>query len=130
MKRIDVAVGIITDDIGRVLVGQRIVKDDYFEKWEFPGGKFEAGEQASTALVRELREELGREVHACDELMLLEHNYPDRKVRLHVLTVTNYAGEVCSVEGQAIQWLALSELQNLDFLAGNQAIIERLHLNL
>ena len=126
MKRLEVAVGILNDSLGRVLVGQRIVRDDYFEKWEFPGGKFESGEGAQQALTRELREELGIEVHACEELMLLEHNYPDRKVRLHVLQVTDYAGEARSIEGQAIQWLALSELQNIDFLAGNQPIIERL----
>jgi 8-oxo-dGTP diphosphatase len=129
MTRLDVAVGILTDNTGRVLVGQRIVKDDYFEKWEFPGGKFEADEQASEALTRELKEELGIEVQVCKELMLLEHNYPDRKVRLHVMQVIEYVGEVAGAEGQALQWLVLSELEDLDFLAGNQAIIERLSLS-
>lgn len=126
MARIEVAVGIIVNAAGQVLVGQRTVEDQYLGKWEFPGGKLEQGESADTALVRELREELAIEVLASTPLLILEHDYPDRRVRLHVRTVTAYQGEPASAEQQALQWIEPSALQTLDFLAGNQPIIEAL----
>ena len=126
MKRIDVAVGLILEHNGKVLVGQRTVRDRYFGKWEFPGGKLEIGETAEQALVRELHEEIGIEVLRLESLMTLQHDYPDREVRLHVLRVSEFEGDVTSREGQALKWLDPSELQELDFLEGNQPIIERL----
>jgi mutator protein MutT len=41
---------------GRVLVGQRKPGGQHPLKWEFPGGKVEAGEKPEAALVRELSE--------------------------------------------------------------------------
>ncbi|MFT4629251.1 MAG: 8-oxo-dGTP diphosphatase [Cryomorphaceae bacterium] len=126
MKRIEVAVGIVYNQAGHVLVGQRVVEDMYFNKWEFPGGKLEQGESSEFALVREFREEVGIHIIRSRPLMLLEHDYPDRQVRLHVRIVEDYQGEVQSLEGQAIKWVAPMDLQELDFLQGNQAILEAL----
>ena len=126
MKRIEVAVGILTNRDDKVLVGQRLVKDDYYQKWEFPGGKLERHETCEQALVRELKEELGISVISCEPLMALDHDYPDRQVRLHVLLVSAFQNNPQGKEGQALKWVALDELHDLDFLAGNQVIIERL----
>ena len=128
MKRINVAVGIILNSQGQVLIGQRLVEDAYFQKWEFPGGKLEKGESAEVALKRELNEELGIVVKDSQDFMTLDHDYPDREVRLYVRIVTSYSGKILSQEGQALQWLAPNKLTELDFLKGNQAIIDKLLL--
>lgn len=126
MKRIEVAVGVVYNQRGQVLVGQRVVKDQYFQKWEFPGGKLEKGESPEEALKREFLEETALELQASKELMMVEHDYPDRQVRLHVHTVYSYKGEVSELEGQALKWVEVSDLDRLDFLAGNQVILDRL----
>ncbi|MEM7358561.1 MAG: 8-oxo-dGTP diphosphatase MutT [Pseudomonadota bacterium] len=126
MKRIEVAVGVIFNDRGEVLIGQRTVADEYLGKWEFPGGKLEAGESVEHALVRELREELGITVMNSNHLLILDHDYPDRQVRLHVRTVDSYQGQPVSAEQQALQWIEPEALQGIDFLAGNQPIIQKL----
>lgn len=126
MKRIQVAVGIVFDKDKRVLVGQRTVRDDYFGKWEFPGGKLEEGESAQAALIREFKEEVGIEVLATKYLVQVDHDYSDRQVSLHVYTVDNYEGRVKAMEGQALEWVNLAELNSLNFLQGNQVIIETL----
>ena len=126
MKRIQVAVGVVFSPNGEVLVGQRVVRDMYFAKWEFPGGKLEAGESVESALKREFAEEVGIAIQHSEPLLLLDHDYPDRQVRLHVHIVQRYHGEVQALEGQALKWVALPELDDLDFLQGNQPIIDAL----
>lgn len=126
IKRIQVAVGIVFNSAGQVLVGQRVVKDRYFAKWEFPGGKIETGESVSDALEREFLEEVGITLGASDPFMEIKHDYPDRSVQLYVHTVKDFAGDVRALEGQAIKWVSIGELRKLDFLQGNQAMIEKL----
>ena len=84
------------------------------------------GESPQDALIREFREEVGIEIASSEHFMVLEHNYPDRHVRLHVQIVKKFVGHVSSMEGQALKWLALSDLESVDFLQGNQAIVEKL----
>ena len=126
MKRIEVAVGVVYNDLRQVLVGQRVVKDRYYKKWEFPGGKLEQGETPEQALTREFLEETGIQIHQSEPLMMVEHNYPDRHVRLHVQTVNSFSGKVSGLEGQVLKWVSLNELFKLDFLQGNQVILEKL----
>ncbi len=126
MKRIEVAVGIVFNQDMQVLVGQRVVEDRYFAKWEFPGGKLEENESVEQALVREFKEEVGIDVLASAEFMQIEHDYPDRQVRLFVRTVVKFDGQVQSKEGQALKWVNISELDDLDFLQGNKVMIEAL----
>ena len=82
MALVTVAVGILIDDAGRVLVTHRAPDAHQGGLWEFPGGKVEAEETLLEALTRELREELGVSVEAAEALMVLEHDYGDKQVRL------------------------------------------------
>ena len=49
----------LVDADGRVLLSQRPKGKFMAGKWEFPGGKIEAGETTEAALIRELGEEQG-----------------------------------------------------------------------
>jgi 8-oxo-dGTP diphosphatase len=57
-----VVVAAVIERGGRILVSQRGSGVGQSGRWEFPGGKREAGESDQAALARELREELGVEV--------------------------------------------------------------------
>ena len=98
-----VAVGIVVDAQGRLLVGERPAEKDYAGQWEFPGGKLEPGESVFDALVREFREELNLQVDSADALFSCEHAYPDRQVELHFWRVTEYQGEAEGLEGQSLR---------------------------
>ena len=124
--RIEVAVGIVFNSEQQVLVGQRVVKDRYFAKWEFPGGKLEVGESVEQALKREFREEAGIELGNSVPFMQIDHDYPDRQVRLYVRTVKEFEGQVKSLEGQALKWVPIAALPEIDFLQGNKIMIDEL----
>ena len=122
---IPVAVGIARDTMGQLLVGQRPACKAYPGKWEFPGGKLEPGESVFKALVREFREELGLEIIRAEPAFVVHHLYPDRSVELNVWRVIDCRGEASGREGQTVCWVAPRELFGLDFLDGNQTIVER-----
>lgn len=126
LKRTQVAVGVVYNADGLVLVGQRVVKDQYFQKWEFPGGKLEAGERVEDALKREFLEETSLKILSSQSLMTVEHDYPDRQVTLHVHIIREFEGTAKELEGQALKWVGIDELDALDFLSGNQVILDRL----
>ncbi|RXF02905.1 8-oxo-dGTP diphosphatase MutT [Pseudoalteromonas sp. PS5] len=124
-KRVEVAVGVIEKN-QKIFVCLRSKDQHQGGLWEFPGGKVEAEEDVFSALKRELKEEIGIDIHSSTELMRVEHDYPDKAVCLHIHIVTEFAGEAHGAEGQPSQWVAISNLHELDFPAANKAIVERL----
>lgn len=102
----EVAVGVVFRADGAVLIGQRLAGKPYAGWWEFPGGKFEAGEDAAQALARELDEELGIRVLQSRAWVVREHVYAHAHVRLHFRRVVQWNGQVRSREGQAFAWRA------------------------
>ena len=126
MALVTVAVGILIDDAGRVLVTRRARGAHQGGLWEFPGGKLEEGETLLEALTRELSEELGVRVETAEPLMVLEHDYGDKQVRLDVHRVTRWSGEPRGLEGQPLAWQRPEQLRDCAFPAANRPILERL----
>jgi 8-oxo-dGTP diphosphatase len=58
-SRAQVVAGILLHDDQILLCHRSVDRDWYPDVWDFPGGHVEPGESPATALVRELREELG-----------------------------------------------------------------------
>ncbi|HET8700475.1 MAG TPA: NUDIX domain-containing protein, partial [Nitrococcus sp.] len=87
-KPVHVAVGVITDAAGRVLICRRDVQRHQGGLWEFPGGKVEPGEDVRTALGRELAEEVGICPEQARPLIRVPYRYPDQEVLLDVWRVT------------------------------------------
>ncbi len=94
----------IEDALGNVLLSQRKPGEHLEHLWEFPGGKIEPGEDADTALRRELSEELGIEARIGDELARVEHAYADRVIELSLHRVLEFSGEVQAKDVAAVRW--------------------------
>lgn len=123
---VEVSAGILADNEGRVLITERLGEGPGHGMWEFPGGKIAAQESSEKALLRELREEIGIEVLEYTPFMRLEHDYPDRSVRLHFFKVSQWQGEPVGVEGQRLRWLKPDEIDIDSLLPADAPVIEAL----
>lgn len=122
---VDVAAGVILSaDHDAVLLARRQANQHQGNLWEFPGGKLEPSEVASKALARELLEEIGISVGEYRELLVVEHDYGDKAVRLHVFEVQSFTGEPIGMEGQTLQWVPMTELSAYDFPEANVPIVK------
>ena len=98
------ATGIIHDDLGRVLVVYTTN-----EMWGTPGGALDPGETPATAVVREMREELGIEVVPEALLAVVrqhlvyphgdEVEYTSVAFRCRVV-----AGEITAADDEVLRW--------------------------
>jgi len=123
---VHVAAGVILNSSKQVLLALRPKNKHQGGLWEFPGGKVEAGEAVETALARELLEEVNLTVLACEPLLVSEHNYGDKHVKLDVWLVTRHAGDAHGCEGQHVEWVAIADLPTLEFPAANHPIVSAL----
>jgi 8-oxo-dGTP diphosphatase len=121
----DVAVGILAKN-GTVLAGQRRRNARYPMKWEFPGGKVEAGETPAQALARELREELSLETFPTEEFLVQTWEYEDHAYRVFYYILRSFRGEPVNNSFEQIAWVTPQELLTMDILEGNRAAIEKL----
>ena len=129
MKHYEVVAAVIEHD-GKILCMQRNKgKFDYVSyKFEFPGGKVEAGEERHTALERELREEMDMDISIPEDayLMTVEHTYPDFAITMHAYVCKLAQPKFIMKEHVAAKWLAPADLNTLDWAAADMPIVERL----
>ena len=125
-KFVNVVAGLIYKK-GKLLVCQRRADGAFPLKWEFPGGKVEAGETDIDALRRELREELAIEMRGATLVYQHTHSYADGPVvSLRFYRVHDFGGDEKNLVFEATSWVGFAELERIDFLEGDRPIIRKL----
>lgn len=110
-----------------VLICQRRADQPMAHKWEFPGGKMEAGESPEQALARELHEELSIHAEIGSRITRLRHTYRSGgAVDLQFFAVHRFEGELTNNIFQEMRWCALRNLPGYDFLAADRELIRDL----
>ncbi|MCU0787393.1 MAG: 8-oxo-dGTP diphosphatase MutT [Verrucomicrobia bacterium] len=122
---IDVAAGLLFRN-GRLLIAQRHPDSHLGGLWEFPGGKREPGETFEAALARELREELAVSVSVGERIETIEHDYPDKRVRICFFRCHLEQGEPRAVDCHDLRWIRRDELNRQPFPAADASLLDRL----
>ncbi|MEZ5320311.1 MAG: 8-oxo-dGTP diphosphatase MutT [Vicinamibacterales bacterium] len=121
-----VAAGVIRRE-GRLLITRRLEGTHLSGLWEFPGGKVEPGESPAEGLRRELLEELGVLASVGHQMMVIEHRYPEKTVRLH-FHACEIAGEPEARLGQEMAWVHPRDLPRYQFPDADRELVMRLAL--
>jgi 8-oxo-dGTP diphosphatase len=122
MRHLHVACAIIEQE-GSVLAAQRSATMTLPLKWEFPGGKIEAGESPEECLIRELMEELGISVLVGTALSPATHSYPDFTVTLYPFACRLTGGIITLHEHHALIWIKPQQMPELDWAAADLPVI-------
>ncbi|HIF9259712.1 TPA: (deoxy)nucleoside triphosphate pyrophosphohydrolase [Photobacterium damselae] len=96
------------------------------KKWEFPGGKVEAGETLVAAITRELEEELRITIAEPQFLLTVEHSYPDFDITMHCFVVDVPTRELELTEHLDSRWLNKEQLWDLDWAAADVPAVDML----
>jgi A/G-specific adenine glycosylase len=121
-----IGVGIIERKDGKLLIALRPENAMLGGLWEFPGGKQKEDEPIQKTVERELKEELGVEVKAYKELMILKHTYSHFSITMHAWFCTLITGTPKPKESQEVRWVTREELEQYPFPKANKVLTERL----
>ncbi len=121
---IDVACAVIIRNDKKILAARRPKGKYLAGKWEFPGGKIEAGETSDDAVIREIREELRTEIELIQALPIVAYSYPNFHIRLHPWLCRIVGTEPVATEHEAITWLSSKALHTLDWAEADLPILD------
>lgn len=111
---------------GRVLIARRPAHKHLGLKWEFPGGKVEAGETAEAAVIREICEELGCTISILRPLPAFAYDYQTVVIEMipFVVKLTASSREPAAIEHSELAWVTLAELGSYDLAPADLPVIE------
>ena len=128
MKTIRVVAAVIkaTDEKGEPMIfATQRGYGDFKGGWEFPGGKIEEGETPQEALVREIREELETEIAVGELIDTIEYDYPTFHLSMDCFWAEIVSGNLVLKEHEAAKWLTRDELDTVEWLPADVALIEK-----
>ena len=125
-KKIEVVGAIVLSD-GKVLAARR--GDSPFQyvahKYEFVGGKIEPGEDAPSALLRELSEELCVKAEIIRPFQTVTHEYPDFIITLRTY-LCRFLGDFVNTEHEELRFIPVHELRTEEWAPADAPIVETL----
>ena len=132
MKTIKVVAAVICDSLENTtkIFATARGYGEFKGKWEFPGGKLEAGETSQQALIREIQEELAVKIEVGELIDTIEYDYPTFHLSMDCFQCVVVDGEIILKEAEAARWLYKDELYSVDWLPADIALIEKLQNSL
>ena len=132
MKTIKVVAAVICDSLENTtkIFATARGYGEFKGKWEFPGGKLEAGETSQQALIREIQEELDVKIEVGELIDTIEYDYPTFHLSMDCFLCVVVYGEIILKEAEAARWLDKDELYSVDWLPADIALIEKLQNSL
>jgi len=128
MKRpadsLQVVCAVIMNEAHEILACKRNSTTSLAGKWEFPGGKIEAGESKVEAIKREIMEELGVCIQLDRELDLVAHQYASFHISLYPFLCEIQDGKYPqALEHECLKWILPAEADALDWAEADKAIL-------
>lgn len=128
MKTIRVVAAVIRD--GNKVFATARGYGEFKGQWEFPGGKIEADETPQEALIREIREELEADIEVGELIDTIEYDYPTFHLSMDCFWAKIVSGDLVLKEHEAAKWLTKDELDSVEWLPADIALIDKISASL
>ena len=116
----NVSIACIVYQDGKILVARRNPTGDMGDRWEFPGGKQEAGETDEIAIIREMNEEFGVTASAGEKIASSEFEHRGKVSVLNAYLVqfdhNGIEKPYVLTEHTEYKWVLPEEIPNLNFV--------------
>ena len=115
---------------GKVFLAKRQNTGDMGGRWEFPGGKIDAGEDFETAIKREMNEEFGVEVEVFEKLCEVTFEHKGKECFVDAFRV-HFAEDGLSrrftlTEHTDYKWEDFNKIPELNFVDSDLKIYDKL----
>ena len=119
-----VAAVIMKNDL--FLIANRSFEDNSQGIWEFPGGKVEENETFTSALIREIKEELSLNIKVGNMIATIDLNKTDKNIYVHYYYAIIVSGQICLNVHSEFKWVPHPQLKNLKYIDGDRYILNYL----
>ena len=114
---------------GRILAAQRGPEMHLSGRWEFPGGKVEAGESEADCLRREIKEELNLEIQPCKRLPESRFDDGERAICLIPYLCLLEGGRLTPREHDQVLWFDPEKLLELNWCDADVPVVRHVYQN-
>lgn len=121
-----IAVGLIFNNEGKILINRRAEDGLLGGLWEFAGGKQEPNEALEETCRREITEELSIEVVVGEKIAMVNHAYTHFKITMHAFECQWISGTPKTNTGEPCKWISIDDLALYAFPKANRKVLEAL----
>ena len=122
---IDVVAAVINKN-DLFLIANRSFEDNSQGIWEFPGGKVEENETFTSALVREIKEELSLNIKVVNMIGTIDLNKTDKNIYVHYYYAIILSGQISLNVHSEFKWVSHPQLKNFTYIDGDRHILHYL----
>lgn len=112
----------------KILITQKGPQGRFADKWEFPGGKIDAGETPEECIIRELFEELQIGIQVDGFFGECIHTYPEGKNIVLAYLCSWHTGDITLTEHSNYKWVTVDELNQYDLTPADILVANKLRL--
>ena len=119
-----VAAVIMKNDL--FLIANRSFEDNSQGIWEFPGGKVEENETFTSALMREIKEELSLNIKVGNMIATIDLNKTDKNIYVHYYYAIILSGQISLNVHSEFKWVPHNQLKSFTYIDGDRHILNYL----
>ena len=127
MKKQSIAGIIVVDNL--VFIGKRLPQGQMGNRWEFPGGKVEAGETHQEALLREFQEEFMIDIQVGECIAKADFKHNDDTVNLFAYEIKikdiDNVSWILS-EHTDVNWVSFDKISELEFVDSDLLLLTQI----
>ena len=125
MNTIRVVAGIAVSG-NRIFIARRSADKSQAGLWEFPGGKVEANETDEQALIREIKEEFGKDIVIGEFFHENLHTDAEKTIKLVSYFMAFHDFPKQSSAHDQLKWTKIEDLTKYEFAPADQEVVAKL----